>query len=214
MNLIIIVYLLLGIFCNGNSLSVPRKDPKYLFDSDQKDFTDISLIFSTDLFTNITNEHLQHDDGFKAAILHMQTKEWKDKLDVIKKKPEWIALKDYMEQFGFKMDMNCSFIDEAVVAKKPPEGTKMNLTNFLIDVEQNIPTSQLLDTIYRKFTSENKLETILKKFGTNKLKTILENFLAISEAKEMFYELENLGLYLQKVLSLIYRFFNWGEFKM
>lgn len=180
---------------------------------------DILSIIPKDLIRNITEEHLKTDGGFKSAVKFMQSDDWNDRVEIIREKPEWIALKKYMKGFGIDMDKFIKCIDgflQNVTVKLDPEHPtpKKSVKAFLIDVEQKIPTMKILTAIHEKMIKNEELQKLFEKISSTDTHKMIDNVLSLPEIKSMLLDLADMDLNILDMLSLMYSFMGWGELKV
>ncbi|CAG9840210.1 unnamed protein product [Diabrotica balteata] len=184
-------------------------------DSLQSSVLDILKEISREKVTEIANDHLQNDEGFKAAIKYMKSDEWINLIETIKVKPEWITLKDYINTFGIPIDtlIKCAEkIVQNVTITDIPENTPRNLTSFISDVEKVIQPAAILIKI-TKLQSNPEMVQVMQQLKTPETKSKFDEALHIPEIKTVMDELKKMGLCLYDLISFIYYFLGWGEFK-
>lgn len=179
---------------------------------------DILSIIPKDLIRNITNEHLKTDEEFKAAVKFVQTDEWKNRVKIIREKPEWIALKKYMKGFGINIDkfIKCvdGFLQNVTVNLSPEHPTsKKSVRAFLIDVEKNLPTLKILNAIHEKMIKNEDLQKLFEKMSSTDTHKMVDNVLSLQEIRDMLKDLADMDLNILDILSLMYAFMGWGELK-
>lgn len=63
------------------SASIPDASPSFLHKAME--------VFPLKKIEEIQNEHLQKDDGFKAAVLYLQSEEWKKLVNSVLRSPQF-----------------------------------------------------------------------------------------------------------------------------
>lgn len=182
-------------------------------------FQEILSIIPKDLIKNITYEHLNTDEEFKSAVKFMQTDEWINRVEIIREKPEWIALKKYMKGFGINMDkfIKCAegFLQNVTVKLDPEHPPpKKSVKAFLIDVEKNLPTVKILTAVHEKMIQNSELQQLFEKMSSSDTHKIVDNVLTLSEIRSMLKDLADMDMNITDVLSLVYAFLGWGELKL
>ncbi|CAH1976529.1 unnamed protein product [Acanthoscelides obtectus] len=179
----------------------------------KKELTEIINLIPRDNITAIVNYHLANDDGFKAAILHMQTPEFRALVDSIRANPKWKAFKDAVRAFGFDVDqlIECTrtFIEDSKVGDVDPSAKK-SLASFIRDIEEVIPVGQMLMT----FAKKKNLQSFIQHMSTNGTKEKVMDVLKVPEVKKYIEELSDMGLDVQDMLSLLFAGLGWGNLKM
>ncbi|XP_072399365.1 uncharacterized protein [Diabrotica undecimpunctata] len=185
-------------------------------DSLQSSVLNILKEISREKVTEIANDHLQNDDGFKAAIKYMKSAEWIKLIETIKVKPEWITLKDYINTFGIPIDTLIKRAEkfvQNVTITDIPENTPRNLTSFITDVEKVIQPAAILIKV-TKLQSNPEMAKLMQQLKTPETKSKFDEALHIPEIKTVMEEFKKMGLCLHDLISLIYYFLGWGEFKL
>lgn len=181
------------------------------------DLGGILALLPRDKIKDIANKHLKSDEGFKAGIAYMKSKEWIDLVETIKAKPAWITFKNYIKNntgFVIEIIQNCTrgFIDKATVSETLKYGNR-TFKSFLEDVDQVIPTTKLMDAFLKR-RNDKDFEKIIKKLSDKKFKKIVEDVLALPEVKKAVKELDKMGFEITEIFGLTYYFLGWGTFKM
>ncbi|XP_050518788.1 uncharacterized protein LOC126892916 [Diabrotica virgifera virgifera] len=178
-------------------------------------FFDIVKEIPREKVTEIAKDHLQNDEGFKSAIKYMKSAEWKKLIETIKVKPEWVNLKAFMTSFGVPIDtiIKCAekFVQNVTITDVP-EDTPRNLTSFIRDVEKVIQPAAILIKI-TKLQKNPQMAGLIQQIKTPETKAKFDEVLHIPEIQTVLDELKKMGLCLYNLISLMYYFFGWGEFK-
>ncbi|KAJ8939744.1 hypothetical protein NQ314_011030 [Rhamnusium bicolor] len=215
LRLIAAMALLFNLCQSAPSTPVPKAVPT---DFLANEFKNLKSLIPKERVRNITYEHLETDQNFKAAIKYMQSEEWKDLIEAIRDKPEWIALKKYLREFGIDLELIINYA-EAFVAnitvtlepQDPPP--KKNLSLFIIDVEQSLPIIAIVSFLHEKLINNPSVQELFEKLSNNESRQMIENVIALPEVKCLIKEFEYMGVNFLDMFSLMYTFFGWGEFK-
>uniref|UniRef100_A0A6P7H9L7 Uncharacterized protein LOC114349136 n=1 Tax=Diabrotica virgifera virgifera TaxID=50390 RepID=A0A6P7H9L7_DIAVI len=186
-------------------------------DSLQRSVFDILKEIPKEKITEIAKDHLQNDDGFKSAIKYMKSAKWRKLIETIKVTPKWVNLKGYITSFGVPIDtlIKCAerFVQN-VTSTDVPEDTPRNLTSFLRDVEKVIRPADILIKI-TQLQKNPQMAQLMQQLKSLETKTKFDEALHIPEIRMVLDELKKMGLsLLYDLISVMYYFFGWGQFKL
>ncbi|KAJ8922120.1 hypothetical protein NQ315_004054 [Exocentrus adspersus] len=180
---------------------------------------DIISVIPKDLIKNITDQHLKTDEGFRSAVKYMQTDEWKKRIQVIKEKPEWVALKKYLKGLGINVDIFIKLVEGYIqnvnVTLDPGKpASKKTVKAFLLDVEQNLPTLRILTAIHENMVKDAKLQDLFEKISADETRKMVDKVLELPEIKKMVKDLSDMDLNFAEALVSVYALMGWGQPKI
>ncbi|XP_050518790.1 uncharacterized protein LOC126892917 [Diabrotica virgifera virgifera] len=183
----------------------------------QRSVFDILKEIPKEKITEIAKDHLQNDDGFKSAIKYMKSAEWRKLIETIKVTTKWVNLKGYITSFGVPIDrlIKCaeSFVQNVTITDVP-ENTPRNLTSFLRDVEKVIRPADILIKI-TQLQKNPQIAQLMQQLKSPETKAKFDEALHIPEIRTVLDELKKMGLsLLYDLISVMYYFFGWGQFKL
>lgn len=179
---------------------------------------DVLNLIPRDKITEIAESHLKDDQGFMAAIKYMQGDEWKNLVETVKSKSEWIKFKLFLKEFGLDLDVLIRCVDKFLanahvdLQTRDPE-PKRNLTAFIIEVEQNIPVLEIAGALQVKMKKPGFGELYMK-MSSDESKKLVQDVLTVEEVKLMMKKLEEMGMNIHDLLRFMFIFLGWNDIQM
>ncbi|XP_050518720.1 uncharacterized protein LOC126892908 isoform X2 [Diabrotica virgifera virgifera] len=170
--------------------------------------------FPKEKVIEIANKHLQTDEGFKAAVNYLKSVEWRNLTETIRKKPEWVSLKDYIKKFGISIDTIVKHVDkylQTVTVRNLDENTPRNLTSFLLEAGDVLPRGYFLKLLFKELIKIPIVPLIIQ-LKSPEIKLKFDVALDIPEVHTVLVELKKMGAPLDVIIGMIYFFLGWEQF--
>lgn len=170
---------------------------------------EIMEVLPQERIKEIAEEHLEFDEGFRAAVSHLKSKHWMNLIDTIKETPEWKEFRDYVKDFsGIDLEVfsKCStaFIGNLTVPSDPDSKAKMSLKSFLQDLEKILPREEIMKIIYKRIIDTGIFKQTYERIRSEKFREIIKNLIAVPEVKEVLDDLETMGINIRGTFAIYF----------
>ncbi|XP_060520524.1 uncharacterized protein LOC132698473 [Cylas formicarius] len=172
---------------------------------------DIIDLIPKERISELAQQHMQNDEGFKAAIFYLQGKEWNDLLDALMQKPEFIKFEEITKQMNLNITGMIMCIKSNIFSLQVNEEptSKPDLTPFIKEVEESLPLAKMITTLTAKGSDEDAVQSIQVPFDYELFQKILDDLLNVSEMKTMLDKIKEMGFDLKQYIGFVHAFFEW-----
>lgn len=176
----------------------------------EQDFQDFADLIPHEKIREIARRYLATDPEFKAAVQYLQGPEFAALIAEIREKQAVKEFKQYLIDAGVDIEAFLSYIHDLIVgAETKIQDESRSLKGFIDEVRKTLPIGKIIRLYMDKMKNSPAFQEFFAKISSKDFYQMVEEVRALPEVQRLHAELTELGIEIDRYLSIIYAILGW-----
>ncbi|XP_066257796.1 uncharacterized protein [Euwallacea similis] len=158
----------------------------------------------------IENNHLQTDEGFKSAVLYLQSEEWKGLVGVVEKSAEFHRFAEMALKFKVNISQYIESLRNHIdsLSVTPSEkNAPANFSSFMKDIQKVFPIGEIAKVFAN--SDDPEARNLRLQVNARPNQKIAEDLYNFSEVAKMRQALKDMNFNVEPFIALVLTFLGW-----